>query len=161
MNRNNAPKIPNNKSPLGILKERYARGEISKQAKEIEKSIAVFPFHNYSGDPAQDYMSDGLTDEIISHLYKIESFDKVVPLDYVLKYKGTDIRPSRIADHLKAFLTGSEKQNIQKVPATNQEAYELIQQTLHLWNPRSYNSVVQLLDLGVKAIGLDPDYENG
>jgi hypothetical protein len=60
-----------------------------KSGEKPEKSIAVLLFNNYSEDPAQNYMSEGLTDEIIGHLYKIKSFDKVVPLNYVLLYKGT------------------------------------------------------------------------
>ena len=40
-----------------------------RAGKEPEKSIAVLPFHNYSGDPALEYMCEGLTDEIINHLF--------------------------------------------------------------------------------------------
>jgi len=42
-----------------------------KQTEELEKSIAVLPFKNFSADPDQEYMCMGLTDEIINHLYKI------------------------------------------------------------------------------------------
>jgi len=42
-----------------------------QQAEELEKSIAVLPFKNFSADPDQEYMCMGLTDEIINHLYKI------------------------------------------------------------------------------------------
>ncbi len=184
---------------------------------ELKKSIAVLPFHNYSGDPNQEYMSDGLTDEIINHLYKIASFDKVVSLNSVLTYKGTDKRLPQIADELKvnyilegtykkigdqvrvtaqliepkndkhlwqseydrpykeiiaiqadialqiadqvkAFLTSAEKQNIQKIPTTNQEAYEFVQQGLHLWNINGMNAIDQEIDLILKAIALDPNY---
>ena len=38
--------------------------------ESLDKSIAVLPFHNFSGDPNQDPMCLGLTHEIISHLYK-------------------------------------------------------------------------------------------
>jgi len=183
----------------------------------LEKSIAVLPFQNFSGEADQDFMCLGLTDEIISHLYKIESFDKVVSLTSVLNYRdpernipeiakelgvnyilegtykkiGEDVRVHaqliepgsdryiwiheynrpyeeiisiqsdialQIADHIKAFLTVLEKQNIQKIPTTNQEAYELIQQALYLSNTKKYTSFDQLADLALKAIELDPNY---
>ena len=191
--------------------------KLFKSEREPEKSIAVLPFHNYSGDPAQEYMCNGLTDEIIGHLYKIKSFDRVVSLSSVLTYKGTDKRLPRIADelnvnyilegtykkigdqirvtaqliepkrdrhiwqseydrpyqeiiaiqadialqiteHLRAFLTGFEKKNIQNIPTTNQEAYDLLQRAMHLWNTRSYDSFDQLIEASKKVIEEDPDY---
>jgi TolB-like protein len=196
----------------------------SKVDKDLIKSIAVLPFQNYSGDPNQEYMSDGLTDEIINHLYKIASFDKVVSLSTVLTYKGTDkrlpqvaeevdvnyilegtykkigdsvrvtaqlIEPKndkhlwqneydrlykelisiqsdialKIAEQVEAFLTSSEKQNIQKVPTTNQEAYEFVQQSsMHLYTLDSALDIFQFTktgkDLALKAIELDPDYSD-
>jgi tetratricopeptide (TPR) repeat protein len=52
-------------------------------------------------------------------------------------------------------LTNSELQNIQKIPTTNQEAYELVQKALYLTRLEQ-NS--QILDLALKAIKLDPSY---
>lgn len=37
-------------------------------------SIAVLPFHNLSGDPEQDYFSDGITEDIIAELGKFREF---------------------------------------------------------------------------------------
>jgi TolB-like protein len=68
--------------------------------KDLKKSIAVLPFRNLTGDSQQEYMSDGLTDEIINHLFKIESFSKVVSLNSVLTYKNTNKRIPEIAKEL-------------------------------------------------------------
>jgi len=89
---------------------------------ESEKSIAVLPFKNFSTDPDQEYMSDGLTDEIINHLYKIASFDKVVSLNSVLTYKGTDKKIPQIADELKVnyILEGTYKKIGDSVRVTTQ-----------------------------------------
>ena len=67
-------------------------------------------------------MSDGLTDEIINHLYKIKSFDKVVSLNSVLTYKGTDKRLPQIADELKVnyILEGTYKKIGDQVRVTAQ-----------------------------------------
>ncbi|MEN8251815.1 MAG: hypothetical protein ABFS32_23040 [Bacteroidota bacterium] len=72
-----------------------------KGKKEVlEKSIAVLPFKNFSSDSEQEYMCNGLTDEIISHLFKIQSFEKVIPLNTILTYKDTEKQISEIAGEL-------------------------------------------------------------
>ncbi len=188
-----------------------------KHTKELDKSIAVIPFYNLSGDLAQDFMCQGLTNEIISHLFKIKSFDKVVSFSTSLTYLGNKKKPPEIADELKVnyilegsykkagdqikvtaqlieakkdrhiwlheydgsykdliaiqadialqiasslntFLTNSERQIIQKIPTANLKAYEIAQQALNLWKTRRYKSFDQLIDLGKKAIELDPDF---
>jgi TolB-like protein len=84
---------------------------ILESSKPVERSIAVLPFHNFSSEPDQENMSDGLTSEIINHLYKIKSLDKVVPLGSVLTYKGTNKNPTQIANELKVnyILEGTYK----------------------------------------------------
>jgi class 3 adenylate cyclase len=44
---------------------------ISESIKVIDQSIAVLPFVNMSSDPEQDYFSDGMMEDILTHLYKI------------------------------------------------------------------------------------------
>jgi len=79
--------------------------------KSLAKSIAVLPFHNYSGDPGQDEMCEGLTDEIISNLFKLKSFNEVRSLTSVLPYKDTDKSTTDIAEalHVNYILEGSYK----------------------------------------------------
>ena len=52
------------------------------------RSIAVLPLDNLSGDASQDYLADGLTDELITHLAKLGSL-KVISRTSVMQYKGT------------------------------------------------------------------------
>jgi TolB-like protein/DNA-binding winged helix-turn-helix (wHTH) protein/Tfp pilus assembly protein PilF len=52
------------------------------------QSIAVLPLASLSADPAQEYFSEGLTDEIITELARIGTF-RVVSRTSVVKYKGT------------------------------------------------------------------------
>lgn len=65
-----------------------------------EKSIAVLPFANMSGNPNFEYLSDGMTDAVISRLTEIHSFHKVVPFTTMSAYKDTDKSIIEIASEL-------------------------------------------------------------
>ena len=66
----------------------------------VEKSIAVLPFKNWTGDPNLEYISDGMTDAVISRLTKINSIDKVIPFTSTIKYKETNRSAQEIATEL-------------------------------------------------------------
>ncbi len=53
-----------------------------------ERSVAVLPFDNVGGDKQNDYLSDGLTTEVIFQLSKIGDL-RVISRDSVLEYKAT------------------------------------------------------------------------
>jgi serine/threonine protein kinase len=55
---------------------------------EWENSIAVLPFDNISNDPDQDYFCDGMTEQIITNLSKINRL-KVIARTSVMTYKNT------------------------------------------------------------------------
>ena len=57
-------------------------------------SVAVMPFENLSGDPAQDYFADGITEDLITDLAKLTGLD-VIARDSVFAYKG---KPFVLAD---------------------------------------------------------------
>jgi TolB-like protein/Tfp pilus assembly protein PilF len=79
--------------------------------ESLAKSIAVLPFHNLSGEDDQEYMRIGITDEIISHLFRVKSFDEVRSLTSVLKYKDSEENIPEIAEELGVnyILEGSYK----------------------------------------------------
>jgi len=65
--------------------------------------LAVLPFENFSGDPEQDYFSDGLTVEVITQLGRLDSEGLgVIARTSVMQYKGTRKDVSRIGSELGA-----------------------------------------------------------
>lgn len=88
----------------------------------LDTSIAVLPFLNHSTETGQDLMCMGLTNEIINHLYKIGSFDKITSLRSALAYTGTNLKMPQIADELGVsyLLDGTYKKVGEKVRVTVQ-----------------------------------------
>jgi TolB-like protein/class 3 adenylate cyclase len=60
-------------------------------------SIAVLPFDNMSGDPDQEYFSDGITEQIISSLSKIPKLF-VVARNSTFTYKGRPVKINKVAE---------------------------------------------------------------
>ncbi len=63
------------------------------------KSIAVIPFANMSADPENEYFSDGITDDIITHLSMIADL-KVISRQSSMQYKGSEKSLRQIAEEL-------------------------------------------------------------
>jgi len=72
-----------------------------KPKRSIVRSLAVLPFENLSGDPAQDYFAAGVTDAVITELARIESL-RIVSRTSVLHYQGTRQALPDIARELQA-----------------------------------------------------------
>jgi TolB-like protein len=98
-------------------------------------SIAVLPFANLSGDKEQEYFSDGLAEELINALAKIQGL-KVIARSSAFAFRGhsTDIR--RIAETLGVahLLEGSVRRSGNRIRVTAQ----LISASdgSHLWSER-------------------------
>ena len=76
------------------------------------KSIAVLPFVNATNDASNEYMSDGLTEGLISSLSQLPGM-KVMARSTVFRFKGKQDDPQQIAQTLKvaAVLTGRISQH--------------------------------------------------
>jgi serine/threonine-protein kinase len=75
---------------------------------DVIDSIAVLPLDNLSNDPGEDYFVDGMTDELIFRLARIEGL-KVISRTSVMQYRKSSKPLPQIADELnvKAVLEGS------------------------------------------------------
>ncbi|NIP88176.1 MAG: tetratricopeptide repeat protein, partial [Gammaproteobacteria bacterium] len=62
-------------------------------------SIAVLPFDNMSGDPEQEYFSDGLTENIITTLSRLPGVF-VIARNSTFTYKGQAVKVQRVAEEL-------------------------------------------------------------
>ncbi|CAN7356751.1 adenylate/guanylate cyclase domain-containing protein [Phyllobacterium sp. LjRoot231] len=91
-------------------------------AKDMnEFSIAVLPFTNMSGDPEQEYFSDGITEDIITDLSKISGLH-VVARNTVFTYKGKSVKVKQVAQELgiRFVLEGSVRKAGQRIRITGQ-----------------------------------------
>jgi len=70
----------------------------SKEAARF--SICVLPFVNMSGDPEQEYFSDGITEDIITDLSKISALS-VISRNGSFMYKGKQVDIPQVARNLK------------------------------------------------------------
>jgi adenylate cyclase len=98
-------------------------------------SIAVLPFDNMSGDPEQEYFSDGLSEEIITALSKsTEIF--VIARNSSFTYKNKPVKVQQVAEDLgvRYVLEGSVRKDTERVRITAQLIDAL--KGIHLWAER-------------------------
>src|SRR3984893_7076097 len=71
-----------------------------------KKMLAVLPFENLGGNPEQEYFSDGLTEEMISHLGQLDPRRLgVIARTSAIQYKNTRKSIAEIAAELKVSYT--------------------------------------------------------
>jgi TolB-like protein/DNA-binding winged helix-turn-helix (wHTH) protein/Tfp pilus assembly protein PilF len=102
------------------------------RASSSIRSIAVLPLENLSGDAAQDYFADGMTDELITNLGQIASL-RVISRTSSVRYKGAHKPLPQIANELDvdAVVEGAVLRSGDRIRITAQ----LIQARTdrHLW----------------------------
>ncbi len=98
-------------------------------------SIAVLPFVNISGDPKQEYFSDGLTEQIITNLSKLPRLF-VIARNSTFTYKGTPVKVKQVSEELgvRYVLEGSVQKSGDRVRITAQLVDAITGH--HLWAER-------------------------
>jgi TolB-like protein len=87
----------------------------------IDRSIAVLAFDNMSGDPNEEFFSDGISEEILNLLAQIKPL-KVIARTSSFSFKGKDTDIASIAEQLNAgwVLEGSVRRHDNQVRVTAQ-----------------------------------------
>jgi serine/threonine protein kinase/Flp pilus assembly protein TadD len=95
--------------------------KVTASSEEPQPSIAVLPFVNMSGDKEQEYFSDGLAEEIINALSKIQGL-KVIARTSAFAFKGKDQDITKIAEALRVhnILEGSVRKAGNRIRITAQ-----------------------------------------
>jgi len=106
---------------LGVLYVSSRERVFGKNTDLQIRSIAVLPLQNLSGDPSQEYFSDGMTDALITDLAQIGSV-KVISRTFSMQYKQTRMSLPEIARELKVdgIVEGSIQRSGDRVRITAQ-----------------------------------------
>jgi adenylate cyclase len=121
-------------------------GHLTRPAQAGHLSIVVLPFANLSGDPSQDYFTDGVAENLTTELSRIRgSF--VIARNTAFTYKGKSIDAKEIGKQLgvRYVLEGSvqREQNRVRVNAQLIDA----ESGAHLWAERFEEDVADLFKL--------------
>jgi adenylate cyclase len=113
-------------------------------------SIAILPFQNMSGDPEQEYFSDGMVEDIITALSRFKSLF-VIARNSSFTYKGKAVEIKQVGRELgvRYVLEGSVRKAASKVRITGQ----LVDATTgaHLWADRFDGPLDEIFELQDKV----------
>ena len=129
-------------TPLAAAKSNAAKSELNGATA----SIAILPFTNMSGDPEQEYFSDGITEDIITDLSKIAGLT-VIARNSSFTYKGrsVDIRTVGRELGVRSVLEGSIRRAAKRVRITAQ----LVDAATggHLWAERYDRDLTDIFEV--------------
>jgi len=127
---------------------RLAEGGPHKPSVGIadKPSIAVLPFLNLSGDPEQDYFTDGIVEDIITALSRNRAFFVIARnSSFTYKKRPVDTRQVALELGVRYILEGSVRKSGNRVRVAGQ----LIEAESghHLWADRYDGDLVDIFDL--------------
>lgn len=110
-----------------------SRDEVKGKIKETPNSVAVLPFTNVSSDPENEFFCDGITEELLNVISRIEGL-QVISRTSAFAFKGSkeDIREIGAKLNVRRILEGSVRKAGNKVRITA----KLVNATdgYHLWS---------------------------
>ena len=140
--------LKNIEKPIRIYSILLEKRESDAMAstKQEKPSIAVLPFTNMSGDPEQEYFSDGITEDVITDLSKISGLS-VVARHASFTYKGKAVKVQAVGKELGTdfILEGSVRKAGARVRVTGQ----LINSNdgTHIWAERFDRDLTDIFEI--------------
>ena len=134
---------------LGVLTLAMAAPAIVyfTRPSEAIDSIAVMPLVNVSKDLNTDYLAQGISENIIDRLSQLPNLKKVIALNSVLRYKGTQTDPQAVGRELnvRAVLMGQLVQHDDELSLS----LELIdvRDSKHLWSGQYNRKATDMIAL--------------
>src|SRR5205823_5279952 len=94
-------RLKNIEAPIRVysISVEHTSTDGAASAGQERPSVAVLPFVNMSGDPEQEYFSDGITEDIITDLSKVSGLF-VVARNTAFTYKGKHVDVQEVAKRL-------------------------------------------------------------
>jgi adenylate cyclase len=142
--------VKNISKPVRVYRVRMeAKVALSEETAELElpgkPSIAVLPFVNMSGDPEQEYFSDGITEDIITALSR-SPWLFVIARNSSFSYRGksTDVRTLSQELGVRYILEGSVRKSGNKLRVTAQLVDGILGN--HVWAEKYDGELHEIFD---------------
>lgn len=109
------------RGPAAGLEPAIGAAENSHVAAPAKPGVVILPFVNMSGDPEQEYFSDGVTEDIITDLARVSAL-AVASRNAAFSYKGKTVAPASLARSLNVthVMEGSVRKSGNRVRITAQ-----------------------------------------
>ncbi len=160
--------LKNIQQPVRVCRVRLADTSVlARRALSLpdRPSIAVLPFGNMSGDPEQEYFSDGITEDITTELSRFRSLS-VIARNSSFTYKGRTMKIADVARDLGVtyVLEGSVRRAGNRVRITAQLVN--CETGSHIWAERYDREIADMFAVqdeitqrivGMLAVGLEDD----
>ncbi len=122
------------------------RAALKGKTKQPTNRLAVLPFVNMSADPENEYFSDGITEELLNALTKVDGLQVTSRTSaFAFKGKHTDIREVGIQLNVDRILEGSVRKAGSRVRITAQ----LINAAdgYHIWSETYDRSLLDIFEV--------------
>lgn len=129
------------------------REELRGKTKQTKNRLAVLPFVNISADPENEYFSDGITEELLNTLTKVDGLQVTSRTSaFAFKGKNNDIRDIAIQLNVDKVLEGSVRKSGNRVRITSQ----LINAAdgYHIWSETYDRNLTDIFELQDEISGI-------
>jgi len=129
------------------------RDELRGKTKQPRNRLAVLPFVNMSADPENEYFSDGITEELLNALTRVDGLQVTSRTSaFAFKGKNTDIRDIAIQLNVDKVLEGSVRKAGNRVRITAQ----LINAAdgYHIWSENYDRNLTDIFEVQDEISGI-------